>query len=255
MVKPAIDGPDASVGWMEPSGTALSPTGHGDVLDADFQDVVPDPALTDVVEHDHRIAGSNLHGHEPLAPSYPVVLTDPHVATGVNLVRDKTTITVKGVRYVPLSKAVWQAYTDQSTLRSWMNKRIKFGRRTIQTYTSPISGLLYISEESVQTVAQRFVKWPSNEPAGPITLGETDDQSGFIPLPDAARIVGVSRQAMWLWADQAHAPAMRRPLDVIKCPISDHLYVRQKDASELKKLLSQVSDAKRRPGASLSPHP
>ncbi len=175
-----------------------------------------------------------------------------HVTVGAALVQDKSIITRGGDRYLPLPLAAWTAQASESALRNWIDHRVKFGGRSLRTHISLTKGV-YVSEESVQRIASRFVNWPSNEPAGPVTLGETDDQSGFLAMSDAARIVGVSSRTMWLWASQGKAPT-DKSLDVIKCTTSDHFYIREKDVFELNALVPRSGLQRgRRPKVSVEP--
>jgi hypothetical protein len=175
------------------------------------------------------------------------------VSAGNKVARDKRIIAKDGVNYVPLFLAAWLAQTSETTLRSWIDRRTKFSRRPIQTYVSPATSELYVSEQSVKSMAERFVRWPSKEPTGPITLGETEDQTGFLGLPDAARIIGVSKRTMWLWATQGKSPTTK-PLDVIQCTTSDHFYIRQRDIAHLQNL-ERPGGLKRGPKPRNSPHP
>jgi len=141
-------------------------------------------------------------------------------------------ITKAGHRYFPLSLAAPLAQAPETTLRDWITKKTKFAGKTIQTHTSPTAGI-YISEESVNRMANRFIKWPSQEPASRVTLGETDDHSGYIALTDAARMVGVERHTIWRWATKGTSPT-ENALDVIKCPASEQFYISEKDVESLK---------------------
>lgn len=178
---------------------------------------------------------------------------DHLIFAGSKVARDKRIITKEGTNYVPLFLAAWMAQTSEQTLRNWIDKGVKFNRRPIQTYISPATSEIYISEPSLRSVAERFVKWPSKEPAGAVTLGETEDQTGFLGLPDAARMVGKSKRTMWLWATQGKAPTAK-PLDVIQCTVSDHFYIRQKDIAHLQ-TLERPTGLKPGPKPRNSPHP
>jgi hypothetical protein len=149
---------------------------------------------------------------------------------------NKKIITLKGVRYIPISLVAWIAQTTSQSIRRWIEKGVKFEGHALQTYTSPATKEFYLSEQSVQGMVNRFIKWPSRKPAGQVTIGESDDQTGFLAVPDAARIVGISRITLWFWANKGMAPFLEKPLDIIKCPISDLLYVRQSDVIELSNL-------------------
>jgi hypothetical protein len=146
---------------------------------------------------------------------------------------DEVIITVKGTRYLPIFFAVWAAQASDRTIRHWIDKSVSFNGKAIQSYTSPRTGELYLSEDSVKQLETRFVKWPSKKPAGRIVIGETKEHDGFFQLPAAAKIVGVSPGAMWTWANRGEVPSIPRSLDVVKCPISNQLYIREKDALDL----------------------
>jgi HSP20 family molecular chaperone IbpA len=159
-------------------------------------------------------------------------------------------ITKAGNRYFPLSLAAPLAQAPETTLRDWISKKTKFAGKTIQTHTSPTAGI-YISEESVARMANRFVKWPSQQPAGRVTLGETDNQSGYIGLTDAARMVGVERHTIWRWATKGTSPT-EDALDVIKCPASEQFYISEKDVESLKSVVPR-SGLRRGPRSQLIP--
>ncbi len=176
--------------------------------------------------------------HAPLAhnPVLPDTRRPQKSSYGGKMVEDDRIITKKGVRYFPLSLAAQVAQAPRQTLLNWIKNKTKFEGRPLQSYNSPTAKKFYVSEESVQRMAKRFVKWPSNKPAGRVTIGETDDQTGFLGLPDAARILGVSPRTMWLWASQGKAPT-HEPPDIIKCTTSDHFYIRESDVSALRTLV------------------
>ena len=172
---------------------------------------------------------------------------------GWKMLQDQSILTKDGARYFPLTLAAWAARASESAITKWIEKRTRFEGKTIKTHVSPTTNGVYVSEESVQRIANRFVKWPSGQPAGPIALGETDDRSGYLAMPDASRIVGVSSRTMWLWASQGKAPT-EKPLDIIKCTTSDFFYIREKDAYELKSLVPRSGLQRgRRPHMALEP--
>jgi hypothetical protein len=141
-----------------------------------------------------------------------------------------------GVRYFPLSAAAPVAQAPASTLLDWIKKKTQFNGRPLESYHFAPANRYFLSEDSIERAANRFVKWPSEEPAGPVTIGETKDEHGYIGLTDAARTVGVDHHTMWRWATKGTAPT-DEPIQVIKCPASDQYYVRGKDVSRLKKLV------------------
>jgi hypothetical protein len=169
----------------------------------------------------------------------------PHSAAENSVARDKRIITRDGVNYVPLFLAAWLAQASETTLRGWIDQRAKFDGKVVRTYTSPATLETYVSEESVGRMAARFVTWPSNKPAGVVNIGETNDKSGYLGLPSAARAIGVSSRTMWLWATQGKSP-IQKDLAVIRCTTSDHFYIRQSDVESLK-LLHRPKGLKRGP--------
>jgi hypothetical protein len=169
------------------------------------------------------------------------------------MLADDRIITRAGIRYSPLPLAAWLARASEPTVRAWIDKRVKFGGQPLKTLTSSATKGLYLSQDSVDRMANRFVRWPSREPAGAVTLGETDDQSGYLAMADAARIIGVSSRTMWLWASQEKAPS-DKPLDVIKCTTSENFYVLEKDVYDLKAVVPRSGLQRgRRPQPALEP--
>jgi hypothetical protein len=167
------------------------------------------------------------------------------------------TIIKGGTRYFPLSFAAPLTQAPETTIRDWIRKDTKFDGKPIKVYTSPANGL-YVSEDSVRRMALRFIKWQKGRsagPSGPVSIGETDDQSGYISLPDAARTIGVGHNTLWRWATTPTAtPPSGTSLDVIKCPASDQFYIRERDVSELRKHIPR-SGLSRGPRPQLAPQP
>ncbi len=184
----------------------------------------------------------------------PIIRRKPRTHERPMLDKAKS-FTHNGVRYFPLAVAAPVAQAPVSTLRDWMKKKTKFDGRPLQTYYFAPADLYMISAESIERAANRFIKWPSEEPAGPVTLGETPDQSGYIRLTDAAHTLGIGHHTIWRWTTKGTAPT-DEPLDVIKDPASDQLYIRQRDVSALKKLIPRegLRAGRRRPQAGLQPH-
>lgn len=155
---------------------------------------------------------------------------------GRTMIEDDRILEKQGVRYFPLTLAAEVAQVPRTTLLDWISAKVKFQGRTLQTYESPTIRNSYLTEESVERLVHRFIKWPSNEPAGEITLGETKDGTGYIGISKAARTIGIDQHTMWLWIRQGNAPT-NAPLDLIKCAASDQLYIREKEATKLKKAI------------------
>lgn len=190
-------------------------------------------AYNEVLEHRKRedillaLAGTSVSPHIP-HPQEPT--------HGTQMLEDDRIITKQGSRFFPISLAADFAQVPRTTLLNWINAKVKFQGRPLQTYNSPTARKSYLKEESVERVAHRFVKWPSKEPAGPVVIGETDDHTGYIGISKAARAIGVDHHTIWLWVTQGNTPS-EKPLDVIKCSASDQLYVLEKDVLEIKKLI------------------
>src|SRR6185437_12299758 len=115
----------------------------------------------------------------------------------VVMLEDGKSFIQDGVRYFPLSSAAPLAQAPRSTLLHWIKKGAKFDGQPLQTFYFAPANRYYISEDSIHRAANRFVKWPSQEPAGPVTLGETRDQSGYIGIGEAARTLGVDHRTIW----------------------------------------------------------
>jgi hypothetical protein len=141
-----------------------------------------------------------------------------------------------GVRYMPLSMAAPLAQAPPSTLLHWIKKQTKFEGRPLSSYHFAPANQYFLSEESVKRAADRFIDWRSQQPAGAVKIGHTDDQRGYIRLQEAADTIGVDHHTMWRWATKGTTPT-ESPLDVIKCPATDQFYIRESDVSELKKLV------------------
>ncbi len=160
-----------------------------------------------------------------------------------------------GVRYRPLPLAAQMAQAPRQTVLNWIKNKKTFQGQLLQShYFAPLDSY-FLSEESIQRMARRFIKWPSEQPAGLITIGETKDKSGFLPTSHAARIIGVSPRTVWLWAKEKKAPS-DKALNVIKCTTSDHFYIQERDVHDLKKLVPRSGLQRgRRSQTALQRHP
>ncbi len=176
------------------------------------------------------------------------VKSDPLVATptsednrhpekpddGAKMLEDDRIITKEGVRYFPLSLAAQQAQVPRQTLLNWIKSKKLFDGQPLQSYKSPTAGKFYVTEDSIRRMADRFVEWPSQKPAGRVTIGATADHTGFLGISDAAQIIGISPRTMWVWASQPGKAPTDKPLGVIKCTTSDQFYIRERDVSALR---------------------
>jgi hypothetical protein len=170
------------------------------------------------------------------------------------IIKPDGTLVKGGIPHRAVSEAAPQARAHRTTILRWLRDKTKFEGRPLQSYYFAPAHTYFISEESIQRLANRFLKWPSGDSTGAVTLGETKDKNGFIGMSEAADIVGVSRRTMWLWVSQGKAPTSK-PLDVIQCPASDHFYIREKDAYELKKLVPRSGLQRGRRPPQLVPQP
>ena len=186
----------------------------------------------------------------PLSPKVqaPIAQTDERP-----VIEDDRIITKDGVRFFPIPLAAEHGHAPRTTLLNWIKAKVEFQGRPLNVYQSATAHKAFVAEESVERLAHRFVKWPSNEPAGEVILGETKDKSGYIGIAKAARSLGVDHHTMWLWTARGTAPT-EKPLDVIKCSASDQFYIRERDISELKKHIPRTGlRAGRRPQRTAQP--
>jgi HSP20 family molecular chaperone IbpA len=152
------------------------------------------------------------------------------------MLEDDRIISREGKRYFPISLAADFAQVPRTTLLDWINAKVEFQGRSLTTYDSPTARKRYLTEESVDRLTRRFIKWPSKKPAGQVVIGETDDETGYIGIAKAARAIPVDHHTIWLWIKKGSTP-IERPLDVIKCSASDQLYIREKDVAEIKRVI------------------
>jgi hypothetical protein len=150
----------------------------------------------------------------------------------------------EGTRYYPIDVAARIIQAPRTTLADWIKRQTLFAGQPLQVLYFEPANRYFISELSIQRAAQRFVKWPSLWNAGVVQLGPTDDKRGYIPLPKAAREIGISTHTMWLWATQGKAPDKNIP-DVIKCPATEQYYIRESEVTRLKQF---VPESGLRPG-------
>jgi hypothetical protein len=161
----------------------------------------------------------------------------PFTKTDVaKMVEDDRIIKKHGTRYLPISLAASLAQVPRTTLSTWIRAKVKFQGRALQTYDSRTTRRSYLAEESVQRVANRFVKWPSKQPAGALRIGETKDKSGYVGIAKAARTIGIDHHTLWLWITQGNAPT-ENPLDVVKCAASDQFYMSEKSIADVTKVV------------------
>jgi hypothetical protein len=179
--------------------------------------------------------------------SHYVHRNDPFDVFGRTMLATKRIHRIHGIAYMPIPLAAWFAQVSESTVGRWVSDQVEFGGNTIQTYTS-VSGELYISEESVRRMAERFIMWPSKTAAHEVILGECHDGGGYLALPACAELLGVSRATLFLWAKQGETP-WGQQLTVVKCPISDHFYIRETDLDKLRSVIQAGLKRGRKPRA------
>jgi hypothetical protein len=160
----------------------------------------------------------------------------PQPTTGDEMLEDDRIITKEGQRYLPIVLAASLAQTPRQTLLDWIKAGLELGGERIETYKSDTARKLFVREDSVQRIANRFVWWPSNEPAGRIRLGQTDDKSGFVSLSEASRILRVSKRTARLWLLEGKAPS-GQPEQIAKCTATDHFYIRESEVLAIKPLV------------------
>jgi hypothetical protein len=186
---------------------------------------------------------------EPQPLSKPPVLphtrkpeTETHerqMAQSDSVVIQNGTLFKGGLPYRPLSAAASSARTHRTTLLNWIKNKTPFAGRPLESYHLALANRYYVSEESIDRAANRFIKWQKGKPAGPagpVTIGETRDKTGYIGITKAAQTIGVDHHTIWLWTAHGTAPT-EKPLDVIKDPASDQFYIRATEIAQLKKLI------------------
>lgn len=158
--------------------------------------------------------------------------------------QDDRIIVKQGTRYLPVSLAADIAQVPRTTLIDWIKAEKKFAGRLLQTYNSPTVHKLFLSEESVQRLANRFVKWVKEKPAGPAgavkiakTFARAQDQMAYIGLAKAAKAIGADYHTLWLWATQGKEAPANTSLDVIQDSASEQFYIRLKEVAELMPLI------------------
>jgi hypothetical protein len=189
-----------------------------------------------------------------IVPPAPAIIPASQETETRPMLDKAKSFTHAGERYYPLSIAAPVVQAPPSTLLDWIKKETKINGQPLRGYYFAPANRHFISEESIERAANRFIKWPSEEPAGAVTLGEKRDHTGYIHLAEAAREIGVHHHTLWRWTTKETKPT-EQPLDVIKDPASDQLYIRQKDISALKKIVPRggLRPGRRSP-ATLRPH-
>ncbi|MBL8227340.1 MAG: hypothetical protein JNL98_02640 [Bryobacterales bacterium] len=161
-------------------------------------------------------------------------------ALAVSTLKAKRIITVEGHRFYPVTLAAECAQVTEARMKLWVQRAVAFDGAKIKSYESPITRDLYIEEDSVNRLAKRFVKVPNGEHAADVVIGATDDQSGYIHVSEAARLVGIKQPAFWKWASRGEVPSLQKSLSIVKCPISDHMYVLEREVHELASIRKTV---------------
>jgi hypothetical protein len=217
---------------------------ESEILTIKFWNTDADPSIR---ASDLRLAHDN-----PPGQPFPVDIVRPdsddvrhfeqsheqQMAQADNIVFKDGTLFKDAHPYRPLPLAAQLGQAPRQTVRDWIKNKTEFQGRPLQTYYLEPLDRYFVSEESIQRMATRFVKWRDGKaagPAGPVTIGKTKDHVGFLSTSESARILGVSARTAWLWASQAGKAPTDRPIDVIKCTTSDHFYIREKDVYDLKK--------------------
>jgi hypothetical protein len=174
---------------------------------------------------------SAIEPHEPRSHERQMAPTENVI------IKPDGTLVKGGVAFRPLSVAASEAQIHRTTLLHWVKKETKVAGEPLQSYYFAPLDAYFVSQESIQRAANRFIRLPTREPAGPVTLGETDDQSGYLSLSEAQSILGVSKRTMYLWATQQGKAPTEKDVDVIQCTGSEHFYIRERDVYDLKKLI------------------
>lgn len=139
-----------------------------------------------------------------------------------------------GIPYMPLPQAVRYTGVSRDTLLNWLKNKVLFDGEPIDAIYFKPTGNHFISKPSVERIGKRFVKWPSEEPAGNVTLGPAEQGTGYVPVSEAASIAGIPQETLRKWVRLGNAP-LETPLVVVKDTASGHFYIRQESVRQLAK--------------------
>lgn len=160
---------------------------------------------------------------------------------------DDRIITKQGTRYFPLGLAAEYTHVSRQTLNNWITAKAEIQGQPLNAYYSTSLGQWFLAEESVNRVPNRFVFWPSENPAYGAQIGE----GHYLTISQTARILRVTPQTIHNWIKLETTPQDIQ-LRVIKCTASGMFYVNSQDVDELKKLVPRSG---LRPGRRPQQHP
>jgi predicted DNA-binding protein (UPF0251 family) len=212
-----------------------------------FAPFLPQPSLpAEVVEIFPRTAPTS----SPTIPPPETTDREPGMAAEGELI-----LMQNGVSYRPLLVAAQRVQASRRTVHEWVKNKTKFAGRELKTVER--SNSCFIADESIERMANRFVKWHKGKPAGPagaVTIGATEDRSGYLSTIEAARVLGVSSRTPWVWANEDGKAPTGKQLDVVKCTTSKRYYIHERDVYEIKNQLPKTGLSRgRRPTKTLTP--
>ena len=144
-----------------------------------------------------------------------------------------------GIRFFPVPVAARVGNATPSSIFNWIAKRTEFDGQPLDLmHFKPPINKWYLSEASIKRIANRFIKWPSEDLAYDVTIGKTPERTGYLTMSDAAAIIGASRNTVRQWCQQRTAPTDKQ-LDVIKCKVSGYVYIHQQDAELLAEIIAR----------------
>jgi hypothetical protein len=143
-------------------------------------------------------------------------------------------VNINNEKFFPVEIAAIRAQVREITMAKWLRSAITFNGKPIRSMQTLTHKRLHIAEESLLALETRFIKVPSGEAAGRVSLGTTDNDTGYISIGHAAEHLPISRFKLNRWAaDGCGGPNKEIKLDVIRDPISEHYYIAEKSLATL----------------------
>ncbi len=216
--------------------------GHEVTFDAEDLLRQTDAAILSVLNSPAASAQQDFLPEKPFPPYIP--LSSSYEAIEAPVEQDSFLIR-NGKPYMPLPDAVRHTGVQRETLLNWMKNLVEFDGEPIDAIYFKPTGNHFISKASVERIAKRFIRWPSNEPASNIRLGQTEQNTGYLSTSDAARMIGIPDITLRKWVRQGGAP-LNKPLDVVKDTASGYFYIQQESVLQLAKHIKEFGLARGR---------
>lgn len=93
-----------------------------------------------------------------------------------------------GYKFIPAKDVEHRTGIKSTTLHIWAKQGLTSNGWPFHVYRND-KGFHFVREDTVQRLEERFHFVPDNRPAGRITIGLTEDQSGYIPITGAHHLI------------------------------------------------------------------